>query len=480
MKQKITSFIREKISDRAMGAIGIGLLCFYYFIGLVSYIATPIRPIMRLLGSSSPLSVALRAFTCALIVLFSIIIIIKYKPKIKWAWLVLLGFALLMTLFSILISPAYYDYMFVESAYKVVHVVHEDPGAGRTIIMFLSSVADFLFAFCIMFVLPYVVNDKKKLLWLLLPIIIIGVLECGYSALKEKDIYLYMFNNPDDPFGGYNNGVGATFGNKEDWGSFLMVAIASSFASIFFLGKTIKEKIIKIFIGIAIVVMSVFVVISLCKTAILALILCLLILFIGLIVYYFGKNLKIGIILLSTLFVAIAFVVYLLTTNGFNIPFLGKIAKYINSLIISKTGNALDGRASLWINYMENIRGYNLFFGMGKTYVNSYTNYLFPEGQSTIHNGLAYFFASYGLIGFMIFISLLCIVIYRIIMLWKINKLEVFLFMALVVSCLIFVLAEAEVLIISTSTPIFVFNVLTVILPAGILIKNRKESVQNA
>lgn len=472
---KIVDFIRNKISDKAMAIMGVALLGTYYFVGLLSYITVPIKPIYRVLTSSSMVAIILRALMCAFVCLFCIVIVIKYKQKIKWGWLVIFCFVLFMTLISILISPMTYEYMFSESLYKVVHIVLLNPGIPKTIVMYLSSVADFAFAFCILFIMPTVINDKKKLLFILLPIVAIGLFECCYSLVVEKENYLYLLNHPDDPFGGYNNDIGATFGNKEDWGAFLTVSFVSAVASIFFLKKAKKTIIVKIGLSIAAVTMSVFAVLSLCKTAMLAIGLCCIMLLIGGIVMMAKKSKIRFWIAISLSVVLVGLIATFFATKGFGVQILNKVYNFFHNFIINRAEHAVEGRTSLWLNYMENIRGYNLFFGMGKSYVSIYTKMLVPETQSTIHNGFVYFFASYGLVGFLLFVALLLLVIRNIICLWRINNFYVFLFIGILLAGISFVLAEAEVLIISSSTPIFIFNLLTVILPAGLLIKKKKE-----
>ena len=474
---KIIDFIRDKISDKAMVITGFCLLGVYYFVGLLSYITFPIKPIFKLLVSSSIVSIIIRAILAALICAFSIIVIIKYKTKVKWNWLIIMCFALIMTLISILISPRTYEYMYASSLYHEVHAVRLDPGIPRTIVMYLSSVADFAFAFCILFVMPVVINNKQKLLFILIPIVVIGILECIYSAISERQAYIYLFTHPDDPLGGYGNGVGATFGNKEDWGAFLTVAIVSALASIFFIRKSKKSVLIKICLWISVAIMTIFVVLSLCKTAMLAVLLCGVCLIIGLVVYSAEKNKKMFIIVSALVgFLAIILVAFF-ATKGFGVSFLNKVYNFLNNFIISKSERAVEGRSALWLNYLENVRGYNLFFGLGKSYVSIYTRMLTPETQHNIHNGFAYFFASYGLVGFFILISMLVVVVKNILNLWRINHYYVFLFGGILLAGISFVLAESEVIIISTSTPIFIFNVLTVILPAGLLYENSKRSV---
>lgn len=472
---KIVDFIRNKISDKAMAIMGVALLGTYYFVGLLSYITVPIKPIYRVLTSSSAVAVILRAAMCALVCLFCILILIKYKQKVKWGWLVVFCFCLLMTLMSMLMSPLTYEYMYAESLYKVVHTVYLNPGVPRTIVMYLSSVADFAFAFCIVFIMPTVIGDKKKLLFILLPIVVIGLLECCYSLAVEKENYIYLLNHPDDPFGGYNNEIGATFGNKEDWGAFLTVSFVSAIASIFFLKKSKKLIIVKIGLIISAIIMSVFAVLSLCKTSMLAIGLCVVALIVGGIVVMSKKSKLHFWISISLAAMLVIFVAAFFATQGFGVTILNKVYKFLVNFIIGQTGNALDGRASLWLNYMQNVRGYNLFFGMGKSYVSIYTRMLNPESQSAIHNGFVYFFAAYGLIGFLLFVCLLVLVIKNIISLWRINNFYVFLFIGILLAGLSFVLAEAEVLIISSSAPVFIYNLLVVILPAGLLLKKKNE-----
>ena len=159
----------------------------------------------------------------------------------------------------------------------------------------------------------------------------------------------------------------------------------------------------------------------------------------------------------------------MISFDGFGITLLSKVSTFVKSLVFNQSERAIEGRASIWLNYVENVRGYNLYFGMGKAYINSYTASINYEGHTAIHNGLAYFFACYGLVGFMTLISILCVIIFRIIKTRKINSFYPFMFIGLFLIAIIFVLAETEVLAISTSTPIFVFNVLLILLPQGLL-----------
>ena len=474
-ENKLVSFIQNKISDRAMKIAAIVLICVYYFIGLMSYITVPIKPIYSLFVSTSLFAVILRAVMCAIICLFSLIVLFKYNLKMPWKWFVLFCFILFMTLICILISPMVYEYMYVENLYKVIDVIRLNPGIKQTAVSYLSSIADFAFAFCILFILPYMYQDKKKLLWLLLPIIGIAVLECFYSIIKERAAYIAFFKDPGNPNSGYALNIRATFVSKQDWGAFLGVAFASSLSCFFILGKNRIEKALKIVFLCLCFMFYFFVVCCLCKTAILGIGLCFITLLIGLIVISYKKSFKLGIILSCIFGCLFLGLIIAISFDGFGINILSKISTLVKSLLFNQSESAVEARSSIWLNYIENVRGYNMFFGFGKAYVSTYSASINHGGHTTIHNGLAYFFASYGLAGFMLLISLFGVVLFRIIKTRKINPFYPFMFIGLFLIALIFILAESEVLVVSSSTPIFVFNVLLVLLPQGMLFASRNK-----
>ena len=392
---KIKSFpdwIRNHISINVVNKMAIVVILVYYYIGLMSYITTPIPSIYRYFKPSNGIAIGLRAFMTALICLYSILVLIVYKKKLPWKWLVIFVFVLGGTLFAMLISPQTYRYIYVESLYKVVHWVQLSQGTERNIVMFLSAIADFAFAFCALFILPFVINDKKQMLILFVPIVIIGLLECGYSILKEKDTYIYLFTHPDDIYGGYNHDIGATFGNKEDWGAFLTLSFTCSIGSSFLISKSKKSSwIFVVLFWFCAFLFTVFAILSLCKTAMLGISLSLLILFIGLWILSFKKSIKMGVVYSCLGFAFILAVVLFFAVPSFHsYGLLKQIYDYINKFIFSRFDNALNGRSVLWKVFVENFRAYNFFFGFGKNSVAVYTKTLLPEGQSTMHNGILF------------------------------------------------------------------------------------------
>ena len=470
MKDKFASFVENKLTDKVMQIICVVLFLAYYFIGMMSYATAPIKPLYSLLVSSSTLAVVLRAFLCGLICLFSLLILYKYKLKFQWKWFILFIAVLLFNLFAIILSPLTYKYLHVEGLYKVVHIIELNPGLGTVVVMYLSALADFALAFCMLFILPTVFHDKKKILWIVLPVVLFGLLECSYSLIVERANYVYRLSHLDDPNTGYTHVVHATFGNKEDWGSFLTVAFCCSLVSLLFLGKTIKEKIFKAISIICLPVFAFCALVSLCKTAILAIGLCSVCALLCLWFMSRKKSKGIFIIVTVTYSLLLILVIIFLATNGFNLPILSKISSFVLDVLTHGAEYAAEGRAKIWLMFAQNVRTYNLFFGIGKANLNVYTKFVAKEGMSVIHNGLVYFFGSYGIVGFMLLVGLLGFVIFNLIKLRKINPNYPFIFIGLFIASFIFVLAESEVLIISSSAPIFMFNVLLVVLPQGLLL----------
>ena len=247
MKTFINNFVERIRSDKCRNIInkcGIFVILFYYFVGLLSYITVPITPIYRLFVSSSGFAVAIRILLIAIVLIYSILVVIANKEKIKWHWVVIFVSLLFCCLISIIISPSKYELIYQEALYGVVHKKTISPGFTKNLIMYFSSLADFVFAFCILFILPIVINNKKQILYLLLPIVVICLFECLYSIVKEKDVYLYLIQNPNDIFGGYGHEIKATFVSKQDWGAFLGISFTSAFFSLSIVG-TILTCLIK-------------------------------------------------------------------------------------------------------------------------------------------------------------------------------------------------------------------------------------------
>lgn len=479
---KSLDWIRNHFDKDKVNKFSIVVIMIYYYVGLLSYITVPIKPIYRLFTSGSSVAVVVRALMTAMMVLYCLLVLIVNREKVQWKWAVVFVYILLFTLLSTALSPQTYNYIYVsEGNYGTIYWVQASTGFNRLFTMYLSSISDFSLAFCFLFILPIVINNRKQVLLLTLPIVIICLFECGYSIVKEKGEYIRLINMIDPQYKGYNISIGATFGNKEDWGAFATVAFCSGLASLFCLqGRTWEKTLLMVFLIISLIIIFTFTVASLCKTAIGAQTFSIVIISIGLIFVTFKKN-KILFLIYTAIVSSVYFVVilFLVVPSFHSSGILGKLYTVINSYIISPViGGAADGRTEIWMRFVNNLRTYNLFFGLSKGGVSTYSQVVTIEGQSSIHNGIIYFFGSYGILGISVYFILLTIVVYRVIRLGFNDLSKAFMLGSLLIAALVFSLSESEVLIVSGSNPIFIFNILLCSFSDGYLRKEtRKELV---
>ena len=460
---KTLDWIRNHFDKDKVNKFSIVVITIYYYVGLLSYITVPIKPIYRLFTSGSSVAVVVRVLMTAMMVLYCLLVVIVNREKAQWKWVMVFVYILLLTLLSAALSPQKYNYIYISKRnYNTIYWVQASAGFNRLLTMYLSSVSDFALAFCFLFILPIVVNNKKHMFVLLLPIVFVGLLECGYSIIKEKGEYIKLIKMVDPQYGGYNISIGATFGNKEDWGSFLTVAFCSAVFSLFLpINKTIIKVILRIALITSCIILFAFSVLSLCKTAIGAQVICIVVVSLYFVYATFRKNkvlFFVYTIILALFYLSILLFFYVPQFHEH--PLFSKIYKVLNSYIVGPImGGAAKGRTEIWKRLVDNLRTYNLFFGLSKGGVSTYSQVITVEGQSGLHNGLAYFFASYGILGFSVYIIMLFVVIGRIIKLFSKHSGLSFVSFALLLSALVFSLSEAEVLVVSGSAPIFIFNI---------------------
>ena len=266
------------------------------------------------------------------------------------------------------------------------------------------------------------------------------------------------------------------FGDKQEFGAFLAVGFACSIFSLYLLDfKKVSTSIFKV---ISIVSLPIFFAISLlsgCKTASLAEIFICLFCLIGLMVRWFKTSKKKFFISLS--FVVLFFVVFILFVAVPSFHSSGMLQKAYNLVVnrlILKIFGGIDSRNFLSLAFFENVNASLLFFGLSKGAVQTYMQGIILDGQSSIHTGFTYFFSSYGLFGFIVYLFLIFIVVKNIFKVTVVNISIGFMLLGLFFATLIFNISECEILIVSSSTAIFVFNILVVSYPKAILEFDKK------
>ncbi len=456
------------------------VLALYLLIGILAYVN--IWPgSARFFYSSSASGIIFRAFTTALICVYSAFLFVFSRNKIRFPlkWLVAFVAVLLVNFVVMMLAKHKYSYFYTSSLYSRLHEVTSVTGYRTLLTMYLSSVSDFALGFCFLFILPFAFIEKKQLLVLTIPMLIFMIFECGYSIVTERMEYQGIFAGETEVWGGYNISIGATFGDKQEFGCFLNVGFCCALIS-FLCVEALKNKPART-VGRVICVGSaaLFFVITfftLCKTAILANCMALVCVLIAALVFAYRKNKVAFFASLGAVAVFVAVITLILTVDKFHATgFLAKFYKLVNSLFLSKVNHGIWSRFYLVADFFNGLDPLSFLFGFSKGGVNGYMRVATAEGQSGLHTGFVYFQACYGLIGSVLYFALLAIVLRNIIRLCKINYSLGLIVLAGFISSCVFNLSESEVLIISGSAAIFMFNVICVTFAKGYL-ENEKAS----
>lgn len=464
----------RRIVDKAAPIV----LLIYLLIGILAYVN--IFPgSARFFYSSSTSGVIFRMISTALICVYSLGYAILHRNQLRfpWKWLILFAGVLFLNLFAVLFAKHDYSYVYKASLYGYLHSVHVTASSRSLTIMYLSSISDFALGFCFLFLLPNAFKRKPQLLWLIVPMVVFMLFECGYSVLKEYHEYIGIFSGEAEAYGGYNISIGATFGDKQEFGSFLTVGFCCAVLGAY-IASTIRLKpwrlIARIVFLASATVFFAITFFTLCKTAILANGLALIVVFVALVVWLFKKHRGLGIALISIMGMAVVFVAVILTVDQLHSsgPF-EKFYKLVNTLFFSRVNNGIFSRFYLVEAYFRKMSSLSFLVGFSKGGVSAYMKLATVESNNGLHTGFVYFQACYGLAGSLLYAPLLFIVVKNH---FRILKKEMVLG-AILIGCFIctvvFNLAECEVLIISGSAAIFMFNVINVVFATGYL-KNEK------
>ena len=434
----------------------------YYALGMMSYVMYPWPSISQLFISTGSLAVIVRVIMLFIIGLYSLVVLVVNKVSFEWKWFILFIYILLFTLISLAISPAAYDYVYEANLYQIMHKAHVEPGFGRVLTMYFSSISDFFIAFCFLFILPHAINKKRIIIWLLIPIVILCVIECLYSIIFERQDYIDLIRMVDPQYSGYTIKIRATFVSKQDWGAFLTIAFISSMYVFWTLHKYQRLRLAKWLFVLLCFVFYLFTIMSLCKTAIVSETLVIIVLLIRCIFSLYKTHTKLFIPAISLFVVLMGLLLFIYFSplskeNVYLNMFIKMIDEYILDRISPRT---ISGRTEIWLRTIENLRTYNVFFGLSKSGSNAYSQVVLVQGQTSVHNGLAYFFLSYGAFATVIYLLLNAIVIRDIFISRKISKSLFALSISSYICATIFTLVESEVFIVSSAIPIFIFNIL--------------------
>ena len=138
-------------------------------------------------------------------------------------------------------------------------------------------------------------------------------------------------------------------------------------------------------------------------------------------------------------------------------------------LFLSKLNYGIFSRFYLVADFFSQMSFPTFMFGMGKAVQGTYMS-MASNSSPGLHTGFVYFQACYGLIGSIFYASCMAMLLKDYVLIFRKKFLLGVILLACFVATLVFNLAECEVLIISGSAAIFIFNIICVVYPRGYLL----------
>ena len=403
---------------------------------------------------------------------YSVLVFLKFKPTIKFEYLLFCAGLITILIVSLIVSPKSYSSILTHNPYMYETLVFYEIGAIDLLSGFASCIVDMLFGFLFIFILPCVCN-KNNLKIFLLFVFTFVILECFYSIIFEFKKYVITIVG-DSAYGGYEIDISASFITKNQFGPFLVIGFIAGFFSVrwYYSSHRVLKPLFYSFLSL----IGVVVLFSLCKTAIVSLILFLA----PFVVNWFikntkDKNFKPIIVVASTFTVFVLFIIVVMFSPLGQVVFFSNIKKVIKSLFVDSFKVAKESRYITWYLSMSALFNYHILIGYPKGSL-QYVLRIQTNGYAIYpHNGFIQQTLCYGLFGLFVLFYLYYFLLKRLSRVE--DKSNRRLWIALLLSSLVFMTTETEVIIMSSSLLTFGYNILLCSIP---LLKkpiiNKKEA----
>ena len=459
----VSSQLKTPKVRKALGILALASLVIYLLIGISSY-AQWFKGSTAIFVYSSTSGMIFRVLSSGLVLGVSLLIFISYFDQINKKWLLvflaIIFFSMLSTIYT---TTSYLTLYRTTRLYNFMAEYYVSVSTKEILKMQISFLIDIAFGFCFLFVLPKVIKKKHIIIIFTLFLLIIFY-SCIYSLVKEKAYYL-KFLSGDWSY--RNDTVGSIFGNKQQWGIFLISAFPICFINIYLVVKEDFKKIFKILFILfsAIVAFMVFALggMSFCKTEIISSVLFVFAFAVGLVITCLisKKYRKKGFILLG----ALVALTICLTIVIIKVPQAKQIFDNIINTFDTYSEESIGVRFTLVFGVFKNFPTTNLIFGMPKAIADPFVRSLMPEIKNGLHTGIAIYFVRTGIFGLVIFILLCIVLIKKYIKLHDQHPLLSIILISTFAVSIILNLSEADILIFSSSMVGYMLNIALVTLP---------------
>lgn len=424
------------------------------------------------------LGTAVRALSFFILFIYSILCVISLRLKLNYKLVVVYIILMFMNFIMIFASPHQYETLFLSQYYRIGEYFVTSVSYKNILISFMSSVVDFLWGFCFLWVLPLLFKNKKQILLVLLPFILIMLITCIYSFIFERKIFILVFTDPSQI--GSATGLQSMFDTKQTFGVFLCPAFCCSLLSIkLVLGKDPLFRYEKLVLGIPLIISALIIffvsIVSLCRTAIVANFIALFVFYIALTVHSFHLKKKIiGIVLSSALVIFILIFVLFMTIDSLHSSgILNNLYKFLMQHIFNRIQTSSDSRLAILVAYLREIPLLNLFFGFSKGLSDIYIRSLAPILIYGLHSGFAIYLNNYGLISFFITYLFIISIVWKNLKNIKKDPFIAILIFGFFITVMFLNISESEILVFSSSTIVFMFNFLIIVFANSRYLKDK-------
>ena len=445
-------------------------ICFYAFVAymletICSYAEFFPRS-TKIFVYSSTTGLILRMAASFFLIASSFFVFASNYNRIKKKWFLIVAIMVFFEFLSLLFTPSTYDVLFkTGQTYPFMAHRHISVSVFDSVVFSLSQSVDLVFGLLFMSILPLVLN-KRRMIIVLNIFIFVVFYSIVLSFFREKSYYIYFLKGN---WKYSNDSIGSIFGNKQQWGIFLVSGFC---ASIYIMHFLLKEKPFKRAILIFLIMFySLFLfgcifcsTVAFCKTAIVCYLI-FIILFIIFIIFRLIKNRKtrvLGVAVALLFVVCFTLIILVNHVEALRTNLIGRLIYNIFRTLEDKSEQSISVRLSVVYCLLEKFPSINLMFGFPKGILDAYVRTISPELLIGLHTGIASYFGRTGVFGFVIY----GILIFKLIKLYinaaQFSKSLTFLYFGIFAVSIVMNLSESEILIFSSSINGLILNLLLV------------------
>ena len=400
MKNKLSIFFDLALKN---------LIIIYFFATYVPYFVGAFKP-LRIVFSISSFSIVYRCVLSLLFFALSIYYVKKNRNQIYNFKLIVIFSLIAIFLFAIAVSLP-----------QNLYVRHNIPnqntiidatvniGLEDRLVGFLNSLFDIYFAFFVLFNRK-VLFDKKRLNTFLLIVLCLGILECLLTfALDFSDYKNLLVGNFENI---YKINISGTFQSKNGLGFFLFQSVI---ACIILIGISENKK-HRILYFVSLGFMNLVLVFTICKTSI---IISFVLSIVCTLLFLIAKKNKIGLLVFASCLIVVSLIVLLIvSTKTFDsIDFIFKLKDKLLSALSSSTEATIIERLKIWYEAFYLMESPYLFFGYSSKEITSVLLVVVDDTlfSTSFHNGFICVLTNFGVLGLLIYLSLIGLSFNRII-----------------------------------------------------------------